>query len=151
MMLPLLFEEHGRPIHSVSAYARQVACQIARRTSFTITEENVLFKLDSSAVLAGGLNVHIEREKDDLKCQGGLVYSTVNTEGEPIHDLAETNSLVILNSQFEKTEEHLVTDKSGRKPSQTDFILASGSVHYCALDCESVPGESAATQHRLVA
>ena len=110
--------KHGRPIPIISAYTPETGYTECETDKFHECLEDTLLKLDGGVVLAGDLNGHIGKVKNDLNCQGGGAYETMNPEGERILDLAEANSMVILNSLIEKRDEHPITYKSGGKQSQ---------------------------------
>lgn len=59
-----------------------------------------------------------------LQTHGGFGYGQVNKEGEQILDFAERHSLTIVNTNFQKKPEHIITYKFAGRTSQIDFILS---------------------------
>ncbi|KAL6531786.1 hypothetical protein OROMI_028149 [Orobanche minor] len=55
-----------------------------------------------------------------------------------------------MNTWFEKRDSHLVTYRNGGTASQIDFFLVRNVWRKSFTNCKVIPGESAATQHRVV-
>ena len=71
-------------------------------------------------------------------------------EGERVLEMAQTYDLALLNTFFEKKEEHLITFKSGGNRSVIDYIAIRRNHLGRGRNCKVVPGESIAAQHRLL-
>ena len=54
---------------------------------------------------------------------GGKGYRQRNREGEKLLESMESLDLALVNTFFNKNEEHLITYKSGGKRSKIDFIM----------------------------
>ncbi|KAL6543328.1 hypothetical protein OROHE_010848 [Orobanche hederae] len=67
-----------------------------------------------------------------------------------ILDFALAYDLGIMNTWFEKRDSHLVTYRNGGSASQIDFFLVRNAWRKSFTNCKVIPGESAATQHRVV-
>nr|XP_016503797.1 PREDICTED: craniofacial development protein 2-like [Nicotiana tabacum] len=81
---------------------------------------------------------------------GGFDFGERNGGGTSLLDFAKAFELVIANSSFSKWEEHLVTFQSSVVKTQIDyFLLRRGDRRLCE-DCKVIPGETLATQHRLL-
>ncbi|KAL6541798.1 hypothetical protein OROGR_011284 [Orobanche gracilis] len=55
-----------------------------------------------------------------------------------------------MNTWFEKRDSHLVTYRNGGNASQIDFFLVRNVWRKSFTNCKVIPGESAATQHKVV-
>ncbi|XP_061661528.1 uncharacterized protein LOC133492816 [Syngnathoides biaculeatus] len=80
---------------------------------------------------------------------GKYIIQERNFEGQMVVDFAKRMEMAVVNTYFQKREEHIVTYKSGGRSTQVDYILC----RRCNLkitDCEVVVRESVAQQHRMV-
>ncbi|KAK3555174.1 hypothetical protein QTP86_010043 [Hemibagrus guttatus] len=66
--------------------------------------------------------------------------------GQMVVDFAKRMDMAVVNTYFQKREEHRVTYKSGGRRTQIDYILCRRG----NCDCKVVVGESVARQHRVV-
>ncbi|XP_021853762.1 uncharacterized protein [Spinacia oleracea] len=102
-------------------------------------------------IIGGDLNGHVGSSRDGFESiHGGFGYGERNEAGNDILDFALAYDLGIMNTWFEKRESHLVTYRSGDNASQIDFFLVRNALRQCYTNCKVIPGESTATQHRLV-
>ncbi|KAL6549155.1 hypothetical protein OROHE_009000 [Orobanche hederae] len=81
---------------------------------------------------------------------GGFGFGDRNEAGNGILDFALAYDLGIMNTWFEKRDSHLVTYGNGGSASQIDFFLVRNVWRKSFTNCKVIPGESAATQHRVV-
>ncbi|KAK3505605.1 hypothetical protein QTP70_004923 [Hemibagrus guttatus] len=65
-------------------------------------------------------------------------------------DFAKRMDMGVVNTYFQKREEHRVTYKSGGRRTQVDYILCRRGNLKEISDCKVVVGESVARQHRMV-
>ncbi|KAK3520705.1 hypothetical protein QTP70_030581 [Hemibagrus guttatus] len=65
-------------------------------------------------------------------------------------DFAKRMDMAVVNTYFQKREEHRVTYKSGGRRTQVDYILCRRGNLREISDCKVVVGESVARQHRMV-
>ncbi|MCI4382172.1 hypothetical protein PGIGA_G00260710 [Pangasianodon gigas] len=65
-------------------------------------------------------------------------------------DFAKRMDMAVVNTYFQKREEHRVTYKSGGRSTQVDYILCRRGNLKEISDCKVVVGESVARQHRMV-
>ena len=101
--------------------------------------------------MAGDLNGHLGTERAGAeRWHGGWTVGRRNEEGERVLQMAQTYDLAILNTFFEKKEEHLITFKSGGNRSVIDYIATRRDHLGIVRNCKVVPGESIAPQHRLL-
>ncbi|KAK3507448.1 hypothetical protein QTP70_020646, partial [Hemibagrus guttatus] len=73
-----------------------------------------------------------------------------NLEGQMVVDFANRMDMGVVNTYFQKREEHRVTYKSGGRSTQVDYILCRRGNLKEISDCKVVVGESVARQHRMV-
>ncbi|KAK3517219.1 hypothetical protein QTP70_001127 [Hemibagrus guttatus] len=73
-----------------------------------------------------------------------------NLEGQMVVDFAKRMDMGVVNTYFQKREEHRVTYKSGGRRTQVDYILCRRGNLKEISDCKVVVGESVARQHRMV-
>ena len=62
----------------------------------------------------------------------------------------ESLDLALVNTFFNKKEEHLITYRSGGNISQIDFIMTRRADLKEMRDCIEIPGEEVVPQHRLL-
>ena len=75
-------------------------------------------------VVGADLNGHVgENPGVFQRVHGGKGYGQRNREGETILESMESLYLALVNTFFNKNEEHLITYKSGGNSSQIDFIM----------------------------
>ena len=81
---------------------------------------------------------------------GVFGFGRRNEEGQEILHFAQGLDLSIVNTNFKKKEEHIVTYKSYPYESQSDYILTRREDAKEVKDCKVIPGESAVKRHRLM-
>ena len=75
-------------------------------------------------IVAGDLNGSVGMDGEGIeRWHGKLMIGMKNEEGERVLEMAQTYDLALLNTGFEKKEEHLITCKNGGNSS-----LESGAV-----------------------
>ncbi|KAF7704909.1 hypothetical protein HF521_020195, partial [Silurus meridionalis] len=81
---------------------------------------------------------------------GRYGFKERNVEGQIVVDFAKRMEMAVVNTYFKKKEEHRVTNKSGGRCTQVDYVLC----RRCNLkeigDCKVLAGDSVARQHRMV-
>ena len=65
-------------------------------------------------------------------------------------NFAKRMDLAIVNTCFKKKDEHKVTDKSGGKSTQIDYVMCRRRNLRKMCDCKIIVNECAAQQHRMV-
>ena len=65
-------------------------------------------------------------------------------------DFATRMEMAVLNTYFEKREEHRVTYKSGGGSTQVDYIVCRRAHLKRIGDCKVIAGNNVAKQHRLL-
>ncbi|KAK3509650.1 hypothetical protein QTP70_008354 [Hemibagrus guttatus] len=86
----------------------------------------------------------------DEEVMGKFGVKERNLEGQMVVDFAKRMDMAVVNTYFQKGEEHRVTYKSGGRHTQVDYILCRRGNLKEISDCKVVVGESVARQHRMV-
>ncbi|KAK3543423.1 hypothetical protein QTP70_020909 [Hemibagrus guttatus] len=73
-----------------------------------------------------------------------------NLEGQMVEDFAKRMDMAVVNTYFQKREEHRVTYKSGGRRTQVDYILCRRGNLKEISDCKVVVREGVAGQHSMV-
>ena len=81
---------------------------------------------------------------------GGKGYGHRKRAGEKILENMESLDLALVNTFFNKNEEHLITNTSGGNSSQIDFIMTRRAGLKEMRDCKVIPGEEVVSQHWLL-
>ena len=107
---------------------------------------------DQLLFVGGDFNGHIGASVDGYQgIHGGFGYGVRNEHGSTLLDFATAHDLVIVNSCFRKSDNNLITFRSGGHATQIDYLLIrSRDFRFCS-DCQVFPKESCASQHRLLA
>ena len=137
----------------VSAYAPQVGCDEDTKNAFWNELEAVIMKVPQKEklVLAGDLNGHVgESQIGFERWHGGFSVGERNEEGEKILHLAQAFDLAIVNTFYCKRREHLLTYKSGGKATVIDYKMVRRENLRELKNGKVIPGESVATQHRML-
>jgi len=102
-------------------------------------------------IVGAGLNGHVGADRGGYeRNHGGHGHGLRNAEGESILRIAQAHDLAVVNTFFQKKEEHLLTFKSGASRSQIDYFLVQRAELKGVKDCKVIPGECVAAQHRLL-
>ncbi|XP_070029241.1 uncharacterized protein [Nicotiana sylvestris] len=140
-------------LNIVSAYAPQAGLdEEIKRCFWEELDEIVRNILPTERLFIGGdFNGHIGSAAGGYyKVHGSFGFGERNGGGTSLLDFAKAFELVIANSCFLKQEEHLVTFQSSVAKTQIDyFLLRRGDRRLCEY-CKVIPGETLATQHRLL-
>ncbi|KAL6496112.1 hypothetical protein OROHE_027508 [Orobanche hederae] len=137
----------------ISAYAPQVGLDASIKQEFWEDLEEVVERIPMSEklIIGGDLNGHVGVSRDGFESvHGGFGFGDRNEAGNGILDFALAYDLGIMNTWFEKRDSHLVTYRNGGSASQIDFFLVRNGWRKSFTNCKVIPGESAATQHRVV-
>ncbi|KAK3527327.1 hypothetical protein QTP86_020259, partial [Hemibagrus guttatus] len=86
----------------------------------------------------------------DEEVMGKFGVKERNLERQVVVDFAKRTDMAVVNTYFQKREEHRVTYKSGGRRTQVDYILCRRGNLKEISDCKVVVGESVARQHRMV-
>ncbi|KAK3567064.1 hypothetical protein QTP86_009258 [Hemibagrus guttatus] len=138
------FSEASDPVTlTVSAFS----CPILSYGTAAIS----VLKLLSSVVTASVyvlvtiiLAVKCYRAREDVSKFG---VKERNLEGQMVVDFAKRMDMAVVNTYFQKKEEHSINYKSGGRRTQVDYILCRRGNLKEISDCKVVVGESVARQH----
>nr|XP_017217279.1 PREDICTED: uncharacterized protein LOC108194853 [Daucus carota subsp. sativus] len=107
---------------------------------------------DQLLFVGGDFNGHIGASVDGYQgIHGGFGYGVRNEHGSTLLDFATAHDLVIVNSCFRKSDNNLITFRSGGHATQIDYLLIrSRDFRFCS-DCQSSRGasESCSTTNSL--
>ncbi|KAL6502451.1 hypothetical protein OROHE_024456 [Orobanche hederae] len=137
----------------ISAYAPQVGLDASIKQEFWEDLEEVVERIPmgEKLIIGGDLNGHVGVSRDGFESvHGGFGFEDMNEAANGILDFALAYDLGIMNTWFEKRDSHLVTYRNGGSASQIDFFLVRNVWRKSFTNCKVIPGESAATQHRVV-
>ncbi|KAK3564068.1 hypothetical protein QTP86_007525 [Hemibagrus guttatus] len=151
MNLKLEFE--GVMLNVVSGYAPQVGCELEEKERFWSELDEVMESIPTGerVVIGADFNGHVgEGNTGDEEVMGKFEVKERNLEGQMVVDFAKRMDMAVVNTYFQKREEHRVTYKSGGRRTQVDYILCRRGNLKEISDCKVVVGESVARQHRMV-
>ncbi|KAK3530053.1 hypothetical protein QTP86_011065 [Hemibagrus guttatus] len=151
MSLKLEFE--GVMLNVVSGYAPQVGCELEEKERFWSELDEVMESIPTGerVVIGADFNGHVgEGNTGDEEVMGKFGVKERNLEGQMVVDFAKRMDMAVVNTYFQKREEHRVTYKSGGRRTQVDYILCRRGNLKEISDCKVVVGESVARQHRMV-
>ncbi|KAK3561573.1 hypothetical protein QTP86_010656 [Hemibagrus guttatus] len=151
MSLKLEFE--GVMLNVVSGYAPQVGCELEEKERFWSELDEVMESIPTGerVVIGADFNGHVgEGNRGDEEVMGKFGVKERNLEGQMVVDFAKRMDMAVVNTYFQKREEHRVTYKSGGRRTQVDYILCRRGNLKEISDCKVVVGESVARQHRMV-
>ena len=143
----------GEIFNIVSAYAPQSGETEKIKEEFLSDREDLMSRLPRTEkmVVGADLNGHVGKNPGVFqKVHGGKGFGQRNREGQNILESTESLDLALVNTLFNKKEEHLITYKSGGNSSQIDFIMTRRADLKEMRDCKVIPGEEVVSQHWLL-
>ncbi|KAK3508196.1 hypothetical protein QTP70_017107 [Hemibagrus guttatus] len=152
-VMSLKLEIEGVMLNVVSGYARQVGCELEEKERFWSELDEVMESIPTGGrvVIGADFNGHVgEGNTGDEEVMGKFGVKERNLEGQMVVDFAKRMDMAVVNTYFQKREEHRVTYKSGGRRTQVDYILCRRGNLKEISDCKVVVGESVARQHRMV-
>ncbi|KAK3532898.1 hypothetical protein QTP70_002251 [Hemibagrus guttatus] len=152
-VMSLKLEIEGVMLNVVSGYAPQVGCELEEKERFWRELDEVMESIPTGerVVIGADLNGHVgEGNRGDEEVMGKFGVKERNLEGQMVVDFAKRMDMGVVNTYFQKWEEHRVTYKSGGRRTQVDYILCRRGNLKEISDCKVVVGESVARQHRMV-
>ncbi|KAK3547972.1 hypothetical protein QTP70_001642 [Hemibagrus guttatus] len=152
-VMSLKLEIEGVMLNVVSGYAPQVGCELEEKESFWSELDEVMESIPTGerVVIGADFNGHVgEGNRGDEEVMGKFGVKERNLEGQMVVDFAKRMDMGVVNTYFQKREEHRVTYKSGGRRTQVDYILCRRGNLKEISDCKVVVGESVARQHRMV-
>ncbi|KAK3521658.1 hypothetical protein QTP70_014697 [Hemibagrus guttatus] len=152
-VMSLKLEIEGVMLNVVSGYVPQVGCELEEKEKFWSELDEVMESIPTGerAVIGADFNGHVgEGNTGDEEVMGKFGVKERNLEGQTVVDFAKRMDMAVVNTYFQKREEHRVTYKSGGRRTQVDYILCRRGNLKEISDCTVVVGESVARQHRMV-
>ncbi|KAK3571803.1 hypothetical protein QTP86_020595 [Hemibagrus guttatus] len=128
-------------------------CELEEKERFWSELDGVMESIPTGerVVIGADFNGHVgEGNRGDEEVMGKFVVKERNLEGQMVVDFANRMDMAVVNTYFQKREEHRVTYKSGGKRTQVDYILCRRGNLKEISDCKLVVRESVARQHRMV-
>ena len=102
-------------------------------------------------VRVGDLNGHVGESRIGFeRWHGGFSVEERNEGGEKHLQLAQDFDLALVNTFYSKLTKHLLTYKSGGIATVTDYCIVRREDFMELKNCKVIPGESVATQHRML-
>ncbi|KAK3556559.1 hypothetical protein QTP70_009539 [Hemibagrus guttatus] len=130
-----------------------LGCELEEKERFWSELDEVMESIPTGerVVIGADFNGHIgEGNTGDEEVMGKFGVNERNLEGQTVVDFAKRMDMAVVNTYFQKREEHRVTYKSGGRSTQVDCILCRRGNLKEISDCKVVVGESVARQHRMV-
>ncbi|KAK3557289.1 hypothetical protein QTP70_026689, partial [Hemibagrus guttatus] len=152
-VMSLKLEIEGVMLNVVSGYAPQVGCELEEKKRFWSELDEVMESIPTGerVVIGADFNGHVgEGNTGDEEVMGKFGVKERNLEEQMVVDFAKRMDMAVVNTYFQKWEEHRVTYKSGGRRTQVDYILCRRGNLKEISDCKVVVGESVARQHRMV-
>ncbi|KAK3505668.1 hypothetical protein QTP70_020821 [Hemibagrus guttatus] len=152
-VMSLKLEIEGVMLNVVSGYAPQVGCELEEKERFWSELHEVMESIPTGerVVIGADFNGHVgEGNTGDEEVMGKFGVKERNLEGQMVVDFAKRMDMGVVNTYFQKREEHRVTYKSGGRRTQVDYILCRRGNLKEISDCKVVVEESVARQHRMV-
>ncbi|KAK3522167.1 hypothetical protein QTP70_026987, partial [Hemibagrus guttatus] len=152
-VMSLKLEIEGVMLNVVSGYAPQVGCELEEKERFWSELDEVMESIPTGerVVIGADFNGHVgEGNTGDEEVMGKFGVKERNLEGQMVVDFAKRMDMGVVNTYFQKREEHRVTYKSEGRRTQVDYILCRRGNLKEISDCKVVVGESVTRQHRMV-
>ncbi|KAK3538456.1 hypothetical protein QTP86_003703 [Hemibagrus guttatus] len=136
-----------------SAIVVMAGCELEEKERFWSELDEVMESIPTGerVVIGADFNGHVgEGNTGDEEVMGKFGVKERNLEGQMVLDFAKRMDMAVVNTYFQKREEHRMTYKSGGRRTQVDYILCRRGNLKEISDCKVVVGESVARQHRMV-
>ncbi|MCJ8749472.1 hypothetical protein PDJAM_G00176630 [Pangasius djambal] len=117
-VMRLKLEIEGVMLNVVSGYAPQVGCELEERERFWSELDEVIESISTGerVVIGADFTGHVgEGNTGDEEVMGKFGVKERNLEGQMVVDFAKRMDMAVVNTYFQKREEHRVTYKSGGK------------------------------------
>ncbi|KAK3541480.1 hypothetical protein QTP86_026980 [Hemibagrus guttatus] len=140
-------------LQSSSQVSATVGCELEEKERFWSELDEVMESIPTGerVVIGADFNGHVgEGNRGDEEVMGKFGVKERNLEGQMVVDFAKKMDMAVVNTYFQKREEHRVTYKSGGRRTHVDYILCRRGNLKEISDCKVVVGESVARQHRMV-
>ncbi|KAK3530032.1 hypothetical protein QTP86_009955 [Hemibagrus guttatus] len=120
-VMSLKLEIEGVMLNVVSGYAPQVGCELEEKERFWSVLDEVMESIPTGerVVIEADFNGHVgEGNTGDEEVMGKFGVKERNLEGQMVVDFAKRIDMGVVNTYFQKREEHRVTYKSGGRRTQ---------------------------------
>ncbi|KAK3526878.1 hypothetical protein QTP86_003612 [Hemibagrus guttatus] len=117
-VMSLKLEIEGVMLNVVSGYAPQVGCELEEKERFWSELDEVMESIPTGerVVIGADYNGHVgEGNTGDEEVMGKFGVKERNLEGQMVVDFAKRMDMAVVNTYFQKREEHRVTYKSGEE------------------------------------
>ncbi|KAK3572654.1 hypothetical protein QTP86_001638 [Hemibagrus guttatus] len=117
-VMSLKLEIEGVMLNVVSGYAPQVGCELEEKERFWSELDEVMESIPTGerVVIGADFNGHVgEGNTSDEEVMGKFGVKERNFEGQMVVDFAKRMDMGVVNTYFQKREEHRVTYKSGAR------------------------------------
>ncbi|KAK3548948.1 hypothetical protein QTP70_021670, partial [Hemibagrus guttatus] len=114
-VMSLKLEIEGVMLNVVSGYAPQVGCELEEKERFWSELDEVMESIPTGerVVIGADFNGHVgEGNTGDEEVMGKFGVKERNLEGQMVVDFAKRMDMAVVNTYFQKREEHRVTYKS---------------------------------------
>ncbi|KAK3517622.1 hypothetical protein QTP70_013427, partial [Hemibagrus guttatus] len=132
-VMSLKLEIEGVMLNVVSGYAPQVGCELEEKERFWSELDEVMESIPTGerVVIGADFNGHVgEGNTGDEEVMGKFGVKERNLEGQMVVDFAKRMDMGVVNTYFQKREEHRVTYKSGDLEKAYDRVPREG-LWYC--------------------
>ncbi|KAK3528644.1 hypothetical protein QTP70_006345 [Hemibagrus guttatus] len=122
-VMSLKLEIEGVMLNVVSGYAPQVGCELEEKERFWSELDEVMESIPTGerVVIGADFNGHVgEGNTGDEEVMDKFGVKERNLEGQMVVDFAKRMDMGVVNTYFQKREEHRVTYKSGGRRTQGD-------------------------------
>ena len=137
----------------VCVYAPQVGSPQQDKESFWNDLDEVVQRVPAGEklIVGGDFNGHVGARNDGFEeVHGGYGFGLMNDDGLNLLDFALSYNFKIVNTQFKKRENHLITYRSGPNQSQIDYISVRNNMAKDVRNCKVLPHEQVTSQHRIL-
>ncbi|KAK3546076.1 hypothetical protein QTP70_020445 [Hemibagrus guttatus] len=120
-VMSLKLEIEGVMLNVVSGYAPQVGCELEEKERFWSELDEVMESIPTGerVVIGADFNGHVgEGNTGDEEVMGKFGVKERNLEGQMVVEFAKRMDMAVVNTYFQKREEHRVTYKSGGRRTQ---------------------------------
>ncbi|KAK3574027.1 hypothetical protein QTP86_000457 [Hemibagrus guttatus] len=120
-VMSLKLEIEGVMLNVVSGYAPQVGCELEEKERFWSELDEVMESIPTGerVMIGADFNGHVgEGNTGDEEVMGKFGVKERNLEGQMVVDFAKRMDMAVVNTYFQKREEHRVTYKSGGRRTQ---------------------------------
>ncbi|KAK3515943.1 hypothetical protein QTP86_004940, partial [Hemibagrus guttatus] len=122
-VMSVKLEIEGVMLNVVSGYAPQVGCELEEKERFWSELDEVMESIPTGerVVIGADFNGHVgEGNTGDEEVIGKFGVKERNLEGQMVVDFAKRMDMGLVNTYFQKREEHRVTYKSGGRRTQIE-------------------------------